>query len=103
MKKSVILALVGLTAGVASSYGQGSIQFNTYTANGSTSYVTHYGNGADVGATVPNTFTGILLYSLTPMSDSASTVSASLTPGWTVASTGTFGDTFVPGNRKSVL
>jgi len=82
---------------VASSYGQGSIQFNTYAANNSTSVLTVYGNGTQVGATVPNTFTGELLYSLTPINDSASTSQAPLTAGWTVGSTGTFGDTFVPG------
>src|ERR1700733_9186638 len=97
MKKTVILAVLGLAAGVVSSYGQGSIQFNTYAANNSNSYFTEYGNGPSVGQDVPATFTGELLYSLTPISDSASAGVGPLTAGWTVGSTGTFDNTFVAG------
>jgi hypothetical protein len=101
MKKTIILAALGLTTGVVASYGQGTIQFNSYAANTSNSYFALYGdtiNGGAVGATVPNgTFTIQLLYSLTPITDTASTKYAPLTQGWTVASTGISGNTGVAG------
>jgi hypothetical protein len=97
MKKSLIIGILGLAAGVATSYGQGYVVFNTYAANNSNSYFTTYGNGPSVGALVPGTFTGELLYSLSSISDTASTASGALTAGWTVGPTGTFGDTAVPG------
>jgi len=97
MKKTVILAVLGMAAGVASSYAQGSIQFNTYAANGSTSYVAKYGNGASAGSPVANSFTGELLYSLTPITDAASSSQAPLSAGWLVASTGSFATTGIPG------
>jgi hypothetical protein len=88
MKKTVILAILGLTAEVVSSYGQGSIAFNTYLANGSSGIVTTFG-----GVPLNNSFTGELLFSTTAINDSATTaltVNNPLTAGWTVVSTGQF-------------
>jgi hypothetical protein len=83
MKKSVILAILGLSAAAVSSYGQGSIQFNTYNANNSAGVLASYsGNPLD------NTYTGVLLYSLSPISEAAGT--GALNPGWTVGSTAQF-------------
>ena len=89
MKKSVLLGIIGLTAGVVASYGQGAIGFDTYFANGGTGIVTQFG-----ATPLGSTYTGELLYSLTPITDSigtALTVSQALTAGWTVGSSGHFG------------
>ena len=93
MKKTVILAILGLTAGVVSSYGQGSIAFNTYSAMTGSGIITSYGNGPSVGTPIDTTFTGELLFSTTAINDSATTAltaSSPLSGGWTVASTGQF-------------
>jgi len=90
MKKTVILAVLGMAAGVASSYGQGSIAFNTYTANNSTSYIALQG-----GNPVPNTYTAVLLYSLSAISDPAGT--GPLNPGWSFGPTGSEAVTGIPG------
>lgn len=75
MKKSVILAILGLSVAAVSSYGQGSVAFNTYVANNSVGILTTYGNGPSVGTGLDNTFTGELLWSLTNPGDVASTAS----------------------------
>jgi len=97
MKKSLILAVLGLAVGVASSFGQGSIAFNTYLANGSSGFQVTYGTPSNgtAGTAVDGTFTGELLYSLTQITDVKGTDVTSVTPalnaGWTVGSTATSG------------
>jgi hypothetical protein len=66
MKKSIFIAVLGLAAGVASSYGQGFVYMNSYSANGSTGFITSYFTG---GAPVPGTFTAELFYALGTVSD----------------------------------
>jgi len=93
MKKSVILAILGLSVAAVSSYGQGSIAFDTYNADSLNGIQTLFGNGPSVGTGIGSTFTGELLFSTTSISDvatTAGTASNPLTAGWTVASTGTF-------------
>lgn len=93
MKKSVILSILGLAAATVVSYGQGQIQFNSYSANNSAGIITTFGagvNGQTAGTGLTSGWTAGLLYSLTPITDAATTdsasASASLTAGWTVAS-----------------
>jgi hypothetical protein len=91
MKKSVILAILGLSVAAVSSYGQGSIAFNTYVTHGGSGTITTYGNGL-IGP-IDNTFHGELLWSLTDPGDAASTALTAgnpLNPAWQVASVGTF-------------
>jgi len=103
MKKSIVLAALGLASGVASSYGQGTIQFNSYFANNSGAYTAVYGDAVNGGGAVINnpvangTFTIELLYSLTAINESASSSYGALNGGWTVASTGNSDNTLVPG------
>jgi hypothetical protein len=73
MKKSVILAILGLSVAAVSSYGQGSVAFNTYTALNGTGILTTYGNGGSIGSGIGNTFAGILMWSATNPGDAAST------------------------------
>jgi hypothetical protein len=102
MKKTIILSVLGLTAVVASSYGQGTMTFNTYNSNNSNGFLTTYGNGPSVGTAIGTTFTGELLWSSVNIVDAASTAGTAanpLTAGWTVGSTSTFatGSSAVPG------
>jgi hypothetical protein len=94
MKKSVILAALGLAVATVSSYAQqGFIAFDTYDAAGGAGIQTVFGNGPSVGSGIGSTFTGELLFSTTAINDSATTAGTAsnpLTGGWTVASTGTF-------------
>jgi len=73
MKKSVIIAALGMAAAVASSYGQGYIAFNTYVANAgagaSTSYFNTFSGGPLVGSTVSGAFSAELYYALGTVSD----------------------------------
>lgn len=115
MKKTIVLAVLGLAAGVASSFGQGAIVFNTYAANNSYGLFTTYGagvTGQTAGANVDSSFTGALLYSLTPINDAASTAGTASDPlnaGWTMGVgsdgttlvEGTYGNTLVPGTVKA--
>ncbi len=94
MKKTIILSVLGLTVAAVSSYGQGNIQFNTYYANNSAGIKTTYGEGPNVGAGIGSTFTGVLLWSSTPITESATTASVPvgtlLNSGWNIGSVGTF-------------
>jgi hypothetical protein len=93
MKKLVILSIIGLSlATTVSSYG-GSIPFDTYVANYDNGIITTYGYDSLKGQGINNTFTGVLLYSATPINETATSYSdlyAPLNPGWSVGSTGTF-------------
>jgi hypothetical protein len=93
MKKSVILSILGLTVGAASSYGQGAVAFDTYTAEGGAGIITSFGAGPSIGLGLDNTFTGVLLWSATAISDSASTAGTAgdaLNPLWNVGTSSTF-------------
>jgi len=84
MKKSVILAVLGLAAGAITSFGQGSIAFDAYFANSSSgaTKITFQSGGGLVGAG----YTADVLYSLTPITDAAG--SGALTPGWLTSGSG---------------
>ena len=93
MKKTIILSVLGLTAAAVSSYGQGSIAFNTYQSLAGSGISTTYGNGPSVGSGIGSTFTGELLWSSVNIPDVASTALTAanpLTAGWTVGSTAPF-------------
>jgi hypothetical protein len=94
MKKTIILSILGLTAAAVSSYGQGSIAFDTYTAQNSVGIITTYGNGGQAGTGIGSTFTGELLWSSVNIPDVATTASVAqgtaLTPGWNVGVTYNF-------------
>jgi hypothetical protein len=98
MKRNIVLAVAGLLITTGSVYGSGSIAFNTYLSNNSSGIEVTYANGPQVGQGIGNAFTGQLLYSFTPITDSATSglFTPPLTPGWTVGSTGTFGTGGVP-------
>jgi hypothetical protein len=94
MKKTLILSILGLTAAAVSSYGQGSVAFDTYDTHSSAGTITTYGNGALVGTGIGSTFTGELLWSTVDIVDSATTgpltVGSQLTAGWNVGISGLF-------------
>jgi hypothetical protein len=96
MKKTIILAFLGLTAAAATSYGQGTIAFDTYDAGpGSAGIITTYGagNGALSGTGLGKTFTGVLLWSTVNIPDQASTsltAGLPITAGWNYGPTYTF-------------
>jgi hypothetical protein len=72
MKKSVILAVLGLGAAAASSFGQGAIVFNSYFANSASSgatKITFLSGGALVGAG----YSYDIYYSTSPVSGAAGT------------------------------
>jgi hypothetical protein len=76
MKKSVILGILGLTAGVVTSFGQGTIQFDNYNSNAGNGFLTTYGSdqGANAGLGLSSSFTAALIYSLSPIVDAASSL-----------------------------
>jgi len=94
MKKSVILAVMGLSVGAISSFGQGSIVFNSYNADGVGSGFTTTTFGANtsgytglVGSgTSAGVFDADVLYSLTPITDAAG--NGALTAGWLTSGSG---------------
>ena len=100
MKKLVILSIIGLSlATTVSSYG-GSIPFDTYVANYDNGIITTYGYDSLKGQGINNTFTGVLLYSATPINETATSYSdlyAPLNPGWSVGSVGTFAENYFGG------
>jgi len=84
MKKSVILAVIGLSAAAVSSFGQGSISFNSYNAGSSGSTKIKF---LASGLAVP-TSAGLvadILYSLTPITEGAG--NGALNPGWSTSET----------------
>lgn len=85
MKKSVAIAILGLAVGAVSSFGQGSIQFNSYFANNNEGILTMF-SGALGSGPVGAGYSADLLYSLSPIVDSAG--NGSLTPGWSFSGAG---------------
>lgn len=98
MKKTLIVGLLGMAVTAATSFGQGTIAFNTYNANGGSGFATTYGPGSGgVGNFSGN---AVLLYSLAPINEAATTagtVSDSVNAGWTVAASSTVGGGFILG------
>jgi hypothetical protein len=80
MKKSVILTILGLSAAAVSSYGQGSVAFNTYVAQAGYGILTTYGAGPLIGTGIDNTFHGILMWSTTNPGDAATTALTAANP-----------------------
>jgi hypothetical protein len=106
MKRATLLSIIGLGLAAALVHGQGSIAFDTYNANNGYGIQVTYGNvafGHQIGDGIDNTFTAVLLYSVTPIADVATTIAnigsnafGPLNPAWSVGAVGTF-DT-VPGS-----
>ena len=61
MKKSVVLSILGLSVAAVSSYGQGAVAFDTYTALSGAGILTTWGNGPSIGLGLDNTFHGELI------------------------------------------
>lgn len=70
MKKSVVIAVLGLAVGAVSSFGQGSMTFNSYLANSSVGVIVNF-SAALGGGPVGAGYSADLLYSLTPFSAAA--------------------------------
>jgi len=69
MKKSVIIAALGLTVGAMSSFGQGSLSFNSYLAGAGSTGVKIF--NVDGITALGSGWTADLAWSLTPISESA--------------------------------
>ncbi len=69
MKKSIVMAVLGMTAAAASSYGQGSVVFSSYIANGLVGAPTDFFNGPDAGTAVGIPFVAQLYYALGTVAD----------------------------------
>ena len=89
--------MLGLTAAAVSSYGQGSIAFNTYNALSDAGIITTFASGLGHGngtVGIDSTFTGQLLWSTANIADTATagpvTADSLLTSGWNVGATYTF-------------
>ena len=67
MKKSIFIAAIGVAASVASSYGQGYIAFNSYSANSSAGALTSFSFGQS--GPVTGAFTAELFFALGTVSD----------------------------------
>jgi hypothetical protein len=74
MKKSIFIAVLGMAAGVASSYGQGFVAFSSYIANGGAGATTSFFTG---GAPLPVGYTAELFYALGTVSDPVDQTSVS--------------------------
>jgi hypothetical protein len=66
MKKSIFIAVLGLAAGIASSYGQGYVYMNSYSANQGSAFITTIFGGS---TTPDGTYTAELYYALGTISD----------------------------------
>ena len=66
MKKSIFIAVLGLSAGIASSYGQGFVAFSSYLANGGAGATT---KNFLTSALLPAGYTATLYYALGTVSD----------------------------------
>jgi hypothetical protein len=86
MKKSVVIAALGLAVTAVSSFGQGQMTFNSYLAGVSSSGIQTLFSAGLGGAPVGAGFSADLLYSLTPFSDTAG--SGALLGGLTASGAG---------------
>jgi len=66
MKKSIFIAVIGVAASVASSYGQGFIAFNSYVANSGAGAIA---NGVDGTTPLDTTYTADLYFALGTVTD----------------------------------
>ncbi|HTI99522.1 MAG TPA: hypothetical protein VL527_11620, partial [Dongiaceae bacterium] len=79
MKKSLVLAIVGLAAGVVASYGQGTVQFSSYISNGGVGATTTIFGTSTL---VDSSFKAQLYYSFGTVADAVDNGSiASITSG----------------------
>jgi len=79
MKKTIIMAALGLAASAVSSYGQGSVIFSSYSANGTAGVATYLGLGGST-TTIPSSFHADLYAVAGAFSDPVNTsVSTSIT------------------------
>jgi hypothetical protein len=83
MKKSVIIAALGMTVGAVSSFGQGAMTFNSYLANATAGVIVDFSAGLG-GGPVATGYTADLLYSLSPITEAAG--NGAISGGWTLAS-----------------
>jgi len=72
MKKTIVMAVLGLAAGVATTFGQGEVTFDSYVSSIATTYGSD--QGVNAGALLGSPFTASLVYSLSSVSDPASSV-----------------------------
>jgi PEP-CTERM motif len=66
MKKAIFIAVLGVAASVASSYGQGFVAMNSYSANAFAGFITTQSDGT---TPVPATFTAELYYAIGTVTD----------------------------------
>jgi hypothetical protein len=80
MKKSIVMAVLGMTAAAASSYGQGSVFFSSYIANAGVGASATYFNGASgtAGTLCGIPLTAQLYYALGTVSDPVSANATSI-------------------------
>jgi len=93
MKTIIILSAISLAFSLNPAFGQSAIQFDNYNSNNGYGFPTTYGVGVashPSGTGLTPDWTAGLLYSLTPISETATTSSAdaaaSLNGAWSVAS-----------------
>jgi len=79
MKKTIFIAVLGMAACAATSYGQGYISFNSYSADQSAGAITTFGNGPLNGSPVPGTFTAELYYALGAVSSGFTALPSTIT------------------------
>ncbi len=91
MKKSIFVAVLGLAAGVASSYGQGNVVFTSYLANNGSGATTTIFGGSTL---VPAGYTASLYYFIGTISDPVTADVTSITSPVT-------GLTLLPGFTRS--
>jgi len=92
MNTVLIISILGLAASANPSFGQGYIRFDNYNSNNGIGFPTTYGAGIPgytMGLGVTSGWTAGLLYSLTPITETATTspadAAASLNGAWSVA------------------
>jgi hypothetical protein len=86
MKKSVIITALGFAAGVMTSFGQGSMTFNSYTAGPSSTGVKIYDFNGTTSTPLAAGFTADLVWSLTPINESEG--NGALAAGWVLSGSG---------------
>jgi hypothetical protein len=90
--KTLTLIALGLAAGMSATIGQGYIQFNSLNGHAGDGVITTFGDGVagqTAGWGLTSGWTAGLLYSMSPITEAATTSSAgaaaSLNPAWSVA------------------
>jgi len=84
MKKTIVMAVLGLAAGVATTFGQGAVTFDSYASSIAVTYGSD--QGANAGNGIADPFTAGLVYSLSSVVDPASSVgNTALLGSWLTA------------------